>query len=129
DLVLNYRADDVATKVLEATDGAGVERIVDVDFGANLATSERVIRNNGTIASYASAAVRDPALPFYALMYKNVTLRTVLVYSMPDEAKAAAIRDITRAQNEGALRHAIGARFGLKEIATAHEAVEQGTKI
>ena len=129
DLILNYRADDVVAKVLEATDGAGVERVVDVDFGANLATSERLIRNNGTIASYASAAVRDPALPFYTLMYKNVTVRTVLVYSMPDEAKAAAIRAITRAQDEGALRHAIGGRFSLKEIATAHEAVEQGTKI
>jgi len=129
DVVLNYRTDDVVACVLELTDGKGVDRIVDVEFGGNIDVTQKVIRLNGTIASYASAAVREPAIPFYVFMYKNVTLRTVLVYNMPEEAKAAAIRDIARAQGDGALKHAIGATFSLDEIAAAHEAVEQGTMI
>lgn len=34
--VFNYRSEDVAAKVMAATAGAGVDRIVEVDLGANL---------------------------------------------------------------------------------------------
>ncbi|MDH3954857.1 MAG: zinc-binding dehydrogenase, partial [Gammaproteobacteria bacterium] len=37
--VVNHRDDDFANQVLAATGGALVDRIVDVEFGANLATS------------------------------------------------------------------------------------------
>jgi len=127
DVVLNYRATDVAAEVLEITDGRGADRIVEVEFGGNLKITKHVIKDGGSIAAYASSADRYPALPFYEFMYRNVMLRTILVYSMSDEAKQAAIRDISKAHEEGALIHTVGARFALCDIASAHEAVEQGT--
>src|SRR5437762_3417123 len=39
DHTVNYRTGDTAAQILEATGGAGVDRIVDVDFGANLPVS------------------------------------------------------------------------------------------
>ena len=125
DVVLNYRTEDVAEQVLGLTGGQGVDRIVDVDFGGNLAVSERVLREAGTISPY-SSSVREPALPYQALQRRNARIQFVLMYSMPEAAKRQASVDITAALEAGRLRHTIGARFPLAEIARAHEAQESG---
>ncbi len=70
--------------------------------------------------------VLEPALPFYRLAYANVTVRPVLVFGMPEEAKSRAIADITRWAESGALSHHIGPRFALEDTAAAHSAVEGG---
>jgi NADPH2:quinone reductase len=56
DHVLNYRADDVAARVAEITGGAGVDRVVEVAFGRNLALNAEVLALRGTIAAYSSDA-------------------------------------------------------------------------
>lgn len=124
--VLDYKSEDIAARIKEITGGAGVERIVEVEFGGNLETSLAVIGDNGVIASYASDAVLEPALPFYRLAYGNTTLRPVLVFGMPEAAKQHAIADITRWAESGELSHHIGPRFALEDTAAAHQAVEAG---
>ncbi len=126
DHVVHYRSGDAAAEILEATGGAGVDRIVDVDFGANLPVSLKVLKPNGTIAAYASMGEPEPKLPFYALMAKNATVRTVLLYTMPDQARDDAVRDITALVEAGRLLHVIGARFPLERIVEAHQAQESG---
>jgi len=126
DHTVNYKIGDTAAQILECTGGAGVDRIVDVDFGANLPVSARVLKTNGAIASYASTGAPEPALPFYALMAKNVTMRPVLIYTMPDRAKDDATRDIIALVEAGRLMHVIGARFPLDRIVEAHQAQESG---
>ena len=100
-----------------------------MDFGGNLPTSLQVVKLHGTIASYATRGDPEPKVPFRALMVKNITVHGVLVYTMPESAKAAAMADVNRALDEGALRPLIGARLPLDQIAAAHTAVEQGTII
>jgi NADPH2:quinone reductase len=124
--VLDYKSEDVAERIKEITGAAGVTRIVEVEFGGNLETSLAVIADNGVIASYASDAVLEPALPFYRLAYANVTVRPVLVFAMPEEAKRRAIADITRWAESGELSHHMGPRFALEDCAAAHAAVEAG---
>ena len=124
--VLDYKSEDVAERIKEITGGAGVTRIVEVEFGGNLETSLAVIADNGVIASYASDAVLEPALPFYRLAYANVTVRPVLVFGMPEDAKRHAIADITRWAESGELSHHMGPRFALEDCAAAHAAVEAG---
>jgi NADPH2:quinone reductase len=126
DHLVNYRTDDAAAQILELTGGAGVDRIVDVDFGANLAVSAKVIKPNGTIAAYASTGEPEPRLPFYALMGKNAAIRPVLIYTMPARAKDEAARDVVRLVEAGRLIHQIGARFPLDRIVEAHQAQESG---
>ncbi|MDP6806000.1 MAG: NADPH:quinone reductase [Rhodospirillales bacterium] len=127
DEVLNYTTDDVAARVMELTADAGVERIVEVALGANFAITASVVANNGVVAAYASDAEPEPALPFRTLLYKNATLRNVLVFGIPGSAKAGAIADITRWLADGSLRNAVGQRFPLDQAAKAHEAVEEGS--
>ncbi|MDE2150233.1 MAG: NADPH:quinone reductase [Gammaproteobacteria bacterium] len=129
DFILNYREDDVASAVMDLTAGRGVDRIVDLEFGANLPVSLQVIRPNGLIVAYGSAAVMRPELPFYPLMFKGVNLRLVLIYILPDEARAAALRDLGRLLNEGALSHAVARCLPLAETAAAHELVESSDKL
>ena len=57
--------------------------------------SIEILKPNGVIASYASDAVLEPKLPFYALAYKSALVRFVLVFMMPEAAKRQAIGDLT----------------------------------
>jgi NADPH2:quinone reductase len=129
DWVINYRRQDVAAAVREATGGAGVDRIVEVEFGGNLAVSEQVLKAGGVIAAYGSTAVPMPALPFYPLMFKHVTLHMLLVYLLTPAERTRACALIAEALTAGALKHAIGARFTLDETAQAHAAVESAAVI
>lgn len=126
-LVLNRKTDDVARRIHTFTGGKGVERIVEVAFEANLELDREVLRPNGVIATYASgAADSTPHIPFHALMMQGTTIHFVLVYVMPAEAHAAAIREVTGAMEAGVLRPNIGPRFPLEHIADAHEAQDAG---
>ena len=125
DEVIYYKSEDVADRVAELTDG-GVDRVVEVELGGNLMTCLAVLKTNGTIAAYASDAEKEPALPFYQLLYKNITLRPELVFLMPEDAKRHAVEDITTWLEAGKLQHHLGPAFPLDGIADAHEAVESG---
>ena len=61
------------------------------------------------------------------MMYKDITLRCVIVYAMPESAKQFAIADIERALEADELQHRIAASIPLKDIASANELVESGT--
>ncbi|WP_420632521.1 NADPH:quinone reductase [Candidatus Palauibacter sp.] len=126
DAVINYRAEDVAARVLELTDGEGLDRIVEVEMGGNLDASIAMLKPNGVISAYASEGEPQPAVPFYTLLYKNLTLRFELVFLMPEDAKRQAVEDLTGWLGAGELRHTIAARFPLEDIVAAHEAVEAG---
>ncbi|MBM3372284.1 MAG: NADPH:quinone reductase [Betaproteobacteria bacterium] len=126
DALVNYRQEDVVERVLALTQGQGVDRIIEVDLGANLAQDVRLIKSNGHIASYSSTSVPEPTFPYYPLAYKGVNLRLVQGFNLPEAARAWAQADIARWCAAGQLRHAIAAVHPLEQIALAHEAVESG---
>jgi NADPH2:quinone reductase len=127
DHVIDYKTEDVKSRIMEITDGEGVDRIVEVAFGANLNTSLEVLKENGTIAAYASDLMHEPKVPFYRLMYSNITVHHVLVFGMPKASKQAAVDDITSGLELGRLSAHLGQRFPLEQIAAAHEEVERGS--
>ena len=124
--VVNHRSDDVVAEIMAVTDGAPVDRIVDVEFGGNLPTSVEVLRIGGTIATYASTNVPEPTLPFFQMMYKDITIRCVIVYAMPEAAKDHAVADIDTALSANALQHRIAHTLPLDQIAKSNELIEQG---
>lgn len=127
DEIINYKTTDVAEHVLELTNGQGVDRVVEVEFGGNLATNLKAVRIGGIIATYASQAMPEPKLPFYDLMYRNITIHPTVVFQLPAALKAEGTCDITGWLQAGKLTHEIGARFPLAETVKAHQAVENGT--
>ncbi len=125
--VVNHRGDDVIGAIMAASNGQPVDRVVDVEFGGNLPVTTEVLRVGGTIATYASTAVPEPKLPFFQMMYKDVTIRMVIVYAMPEAAKQHAIADIETALAANRLEHRIAHTLPLDEIARSNELVEQGS--
>ncbi|MEK9660121.1 MAG: NADPH:quinone reductase [Alphaproteobacteria bacterium] len=126
DLVLNYREADVAAEIMKATDGAGVDHIVEVAFGANQQTTLAVLKSHGVIACYASDADPTPTLAFYSFMRRNAVLRWVYMYEIPDAAFEQARDDITAWLQAGPTQHLVARTFPLDETAAAHEFLEVG---
>jgi NADPH:quinone reductase-like Zn-dependent oxidoreductase len=124
--VFNHRQPGWGERVKTLNGGKPVDRVIDVEFGANLPEVLACIRTGGVIATYSSTQVKEPQLPFLRMMFQDLTLRLVLVYSMPEPAKKHAAADITQAFRHGMLLHRIGTRMPLAEIARANELVEQG---
>jgi NADPH:quinone reductase len=65
-------------------------------------------------------------LPFWPLLFKNVTIRLVGSDDLPEVAERRAVEDIAVCLEAGALRPRIALRLPLERIAEAHEAVDGG---
>ena len=110
------------------TSGAGVDHVVDVDLGGNLAAVLASVRENGSIAYYASNGNREPVVPLGTLMAKNITLRGFVLPTSPHPDRKRAQSDLTRFIATPGRMLSVAARFPLYEAAAAHEAVEKGDK-
>lgn len=125
DVCIDYKREDVAARI-KSICGAlpAVDRAVDVAFGANLPVNLAVLKPAGVIATYASDAQPEPTVPFWPLLAKDITVRFVLVYAMPEAAHTQAAEAITDALRRGVLKHQVFKTFTLDEIVAAHEATE-----
>jgi NADPH2:quinone reductase len=127
--VINYRTQDVAARVRDLTDGAGVDHVVDVDLGGNLAAVLGSVRENGSIAYYASNGALEPAVPLRAVMAKNLTIRGFVLPTSPHPDRQRAQADLTRFIASPGRILSVAGRFPLADTAAAHRAVEKGDKI
>jgi len=126
DFVVGHPSNKTATEILEFTSGRKVDRIVDGDFGVNLPSALDVLKTNGVIATYSSMTNMNPVIPFVRMMFMDITVRMVLVYAMPGEAKQQAIEDITDMLTGGNFDHRVAATFPLEQSAKAHNEIERG---
>jgi len=124
--VVNHRDEDWAAQVVAANGGALADRVIDVEFGANLQAVLDMIRTSGTIVTYSSTVVNEPRLPFYRMMFMDLTIYMVIVYAMPESAKQAAVDDIEQALCQDRLVHRVAHTLPLGNIVQAHELIEQG---
>jgi NADPH:quinone reductase-like Zn-dependent oxidoreductase len=130
DLIINRKTEDIAARVLEATAGAGVTRIVDVALPENIDIDLACIATNGAITAYAAdSASASITLPFRIALYKGAVIRFVLVYHMPRQAHLDAVRDINSALAAGVYQPVIALRLPLDKIAEAHDAQDSGNII
>jgi NADPH:quinone reductase len=129
DLVINYRTEDVVAKAMAFTGQRGVDRVIDVDFGGNIATTLKLMAVNSTIALYATNGNRNPVLPMRELMEKCIAVRALVLFALPPALLAAGQADISKWLAAGPRIHNIAAQFPLSETAQAHLAVERGDKL
>ena len=129
DLVIDYKTEDVAAKAMAFTEQRGVDRVVDVDFGGNIATTLKMMAMNSTIAVYATNGNRNPVLPVRELMERCITLRALVLFALPPALLAAGQADISKWLAAGQRIHNVAAQFPLSETAQAHLAVEKGDKL
>ncbi|MFY0624898.1 MAG: NADPH:quinone reductase [Reichenbachiella sp.] len=126
DLVIGHPSAKSNEELLEFTMGQKIDRVVDGDFGANLLPALDIIKTSGTIASYSSMTDMNPTIPFVRMMFMDLTLRLVLVYAMPEEAKDQAKQDITDLLTKDLLINRVAAQFPLHQTPRAHDLIEKG---
>ncbi len=126
--VIDRHAVDVAEAVRDVAPG-GVDRIVEVDFGANAAIDAAVLRRGGTIASYSSPSAPTPAIPYYPLQFTAGTLRFVPIFLIDRKHRERGLADINMALSRNILRPTVASVLPFNQIATAHEMVESGKTI
>ncbi len=124
--VLNYRADDVAEAVLDLTGGRGVDRIVDIDLAANMATNIRAIADHGLICSYSSTSNREPVLPYYGFALKGVSLTFIQASKMRPADRARAGRTIMALLHLEKIKPDVASIVSFGDCAAAHALVESG---
>ncbi|MFE4756164.1 NADPH:quinone reductase [Streptomyces mirabilis] len=103
----------------------GVDRIIEVALSDNADLDTAVAATDAVIAAYATRADRTE-IPFWPLLFKNVTLRLLGSDDFPAEARRQAARDLTAAAAVGALTVDVGDRYPLEDIAKAHDRVDAG---
>jgi NADPH2:quinone reductase len=125
--VVNHREPGWGRQVVEQLGGSHMDRAIDVEFGANLPELLDCLRTGATIATYSSTVVPEPSLPFRTMMFMDLTVRMVIVYAMPETAKAQAVADTQALLAKGGLRHRIAQTLPFSEMARAHEIIEEGS--
>ena len=128
--IIFYKTESVAQRLQAITQGAGVDLIIDMDFST---TSQLMpagaLKPHGTVVCYGSNNPGDIAINFRPLLWGSITLKFFLVYDLSPEDRHWCLTALREYLNTNALRHTIAAKFQLKDIALAHEAVEQGQLI
>lgn len=105
----------------------GVERVVEVSLSDNALFDSRVLAPYGVIAAYGTRT-DDTAIPFWPLLFNNVTLRLLGSDDFLPEAKQLAAQDLTAAAATDELIVPIAERYPLEQIARAHGDVESDVR-
>jgi NADPH2:quinone reductase len=104
----------------------GVARIIEVALSDNVELDAAVAATGGVIAAYASR--KDSVdLPFWPMLFSNLTIRLLGSDDFPPQAKQQAATDLTAAARDGALTIPIADALPLERIADAHDRVDSGS--
>ncbi len=128
DTVIDYRSENVAERVAQATGGRGVDRVIEVDVAGNGELDIQLVRPGGEWVIYGSGKPQF-SLPFFALAARNVALYFILIYLLEAEERQRVIATLGTLLARGGLIHNIAERLPLERIADAHELVEQGRTV
>jgi NADPH2:quinone reductase len=123
--VVNYRDPDAADQVRAAAPD-GVDRIVEVALAPNLELDLLVSAPNAVIISYANNGGNEVTVAIRRLMPANMTLRFMLLYTIPRDALHRAVAEVSDALRAKVLTTLPVHRFPLERTADAHVALEQG---
>ena len=129
DHVLLNREEDVAARVREITDGAGVPVVFD---GVGMATWQASLGSaarRGLIVSFGNAGgpvegVGLGTLAMHGSLF--VTRPTLFHYYVTPEERLAGFDRLFAMLRAGAIRPEIGHTFALRDVANAHRALEAG---
>jgi NADPH:quinone reductase len=105
----------------------GVNHVVEVAFHANIAVDEQLLAAGGTIATYATGNA-SPAIPFWPLVFKNITVFFLGSDDFPRAEKIKAAEDLNHALEAGWGGFLQVERFSLDAIVKAHQFVESASR-
>jgi NADPH2:quinone reductase len=128
DHTIDYKREDVAARVKDLTDGAGVDAVIELDLAANAKLLPGVLRPKGSVIVYGTGAA-EASIPAQWMLVGGIAIKFMLVYDLTMEEHQAAVAEITRMLAANNLVHSIAATYALDKIVEAHQTVESGKAI
>ncbi len=148
DHLIDYRTEDLRTKVLDITGGRGADVIYDPVGGSAFDASLRCVAPEGRIIPMGFASGTVPQIPANILLVKNVTVigfyygywngwggkgvpspRELEALAGRRAMVAAAQQELTRWFTEGKLRATVAATFDLAEWVKAFRLIQDRTVV
>lgn len=105
----------------------GVDHVVEVAFHANIAVDEQLLALGGSVATYATASA-SPSIPFWPLVFKNISVFFLGSDDFPPDAKIRAAEAVNQVLEAGWGGFPRIERFPLDDIARAHQIVESASR-
>ncbi|HLS74666.1 MAG TPA: NAD(P)H-quinone oxidoreductase [Actinomycetaceae bacterium] len=130
DVVVDHRS-DVPAAVLEATDGRGVDVILDLLGAGGLDDNTRMLAIGGRLVVIGLQRGRRGELDLARLMAKQASIHGTLLRPRPVEQKAAIVAQVRERVwpmvDDGRVRAVVHDRIPLGEAQRAHELLDSGT--
>ena len=124
DLAVDYRSGDFVEAARDLTAGSGVDVVLDIVGGDNLARNLAALKVGGSIVQVGLLGAGEATVPLRRLMSKRARLVGTVLRSRPLEEKIALSRrfeaEILPLFESGRLRPVIDRRYGIDEVAEAH---------
>jgi NADPH2:quinone reductase len=123
DFAINYSEDDWTDEVLKATDGKGVDWIIEMVGGDIVAKNLQVLAKHGTMWVYGAASGEDFKVSVLSLMPKNHIIRGYWLMNESVENRIKFTKELLGHLSAGRLKIQI-TEFPLEQAREAHEAIE-----
>lgn len=123
DVTINYSDEDWPEQVLSATDGRGVNWLIEMVGGDIVAQNLKVLAKHGTMWIYGSASGQDFKVSVLSLMHKNHKIQGYWLMNEPVTNRIAFTRELLGHIADGRLKIQV-TEFPLEKAREAHEAIE-----
>lgn len=123
DYAINYSEEDWTEEVLKATDGEGVDWLIEMVGGDIVAKNLKVLAKHGTMWIYGSASGEDFKVSVLSLMAKNHAIRGYWLMNESIENRIRFTKELLENLGAGRLKIQV-TEFPLEQAREAHEAIE-----
>ncbi|MBK8812459.1 MAG: quinone oxidoreductase [Acidobacteria bacterium] len=123
DVLINYTETDWPEQVLEATEGRGVNWLIEMVGGDIVAQNLKVLAKHGTMWVYGAASGQDFKVSVLSLMQKNHKIQGYWLMNEPIANRIAFTRELLEHIAAGRLKIEV-TEFPLEKAREAHEAIE-----
>lgn len=131
-VAIDYRSEDFVSATLAATDGRGVDAILDIVGTPYLERNVECLAADGHLVII-GGSTGPTTLDLWELMSRRASVSATLLRARPASQKAqivaGVIRDVLPLVESGAIRGAVDAVFSLAEANRAHELLEGGQTV
>ncbi len=117
---INYRSEKVAKRVLEMTNGEGVDMVLDSSGAASWDDSLRSLRRGGRLVTCGATTGSNPGADL-----QRIFIRQLEVYGSTG-ASIEECRQLIALFGRGAFKPVIDQRFALEDFAAAYDRLERG---
>ena len=119
--VIDFRAEDVAARVLELTDGKGVDLVHELVLSENLPTDVKLVAKGGRIVGTGQGPGPDAVAPIGAALAKDVSVLFMSLSNAGRAGVAAITAEVAAMAAAGKVKPVIGTELPLAEARRAHE--------